>query len=82
MFSTQILMSDIKTKKGHLQEYGISDKEFEQKIQEAEEDIKNGNLYTLEEVIDMGLEVLKTKIPEMPIEEQQEAQQFINSWRI
>lgn len=68
-------------KKGYLEEYGISDEEFEQKMQEAEDDIKNGNLYTFEEVWNKGLEVLENKIPELSIEEQIEAREYINYWK-
>lgn len=66
---------------GYLTEYGISDEEFEQKMQEAEEDIKNGNLYSLEEVMNKGLEVLENIMSELSEKEQIEAKNYINYWR-
>lgn len=78
MINTKLLKRNATTEKVY---YVISNEDFEQKIQEAEEDIKNGNVYTLEEVMNVGLEVLQSRISELSLKEQIEAREFVNSWR-
>lgn len=82
MTNIQTITDNVETQESYLEECGISNEQFEQMIDEAEQDIKNGNLFSLEEVMGVGLEVLKNKMQELPAKEQIKAKEFLNSWRI
>lgn len=64
-----------------IKQYGVSKKQFNQMIEEAQDDVENGRLYTHTEVMNMGLELLKNRMSELSEKDQFEAKKFINKWR-
>ena len=63
--------------KNELSEYEIAKKQFEEILEEAEDDVRNGRLVTYEEVIKGELKLVESKIPELSEEEQIEAKKFL-----
>lgn len=64
-----------------LEQYGISNEDFDQMIKEAQGDIENGRLHSHNEIMNVGLEVLENRMLELSSKEQIEAKEFINTWR-
>lgn len=62
-------------------QYGVSKTQFNQMIEEAQDDVENGRLYTHAEVMNMGLELLENRILELSEEDRVEARMFIAKWR-
>lgn len=81
MVNTDVFKINIAKEKTNLRQYGISDTEFEEKIREAEQDIKNRNLFTLEEVMEGTLDALNNSITDLYSDDQIEVTNIINSWR-
>ncbi len=50
-------------------------------MKEAEEDIKNGNLYDLEEVMIMSVKVLEDAMPNLLEEDKFLAKRYIKEWK-
>lgn len=81
MVNTETLKVSIRKEKTNLKQHVISDREFEEKMREAEQDIKNGNLFTLEEVMEGALEALENGMTELSNEDKAEVRDIMNSWR-
>lgn len=71
----------LKQTKNFQNNFKISNKKFEQMMQEAQDDIENGALHTHNEVMNMGLELLENKMSELSKKDQFEARKFICKWR-
>ena len=82
MVNTDVFKINISKEKTNLRQYGISDIEFEEKIREAEQDIENGNLFTLEEVMEGTLDALSNSISVLSNDDRTEVANIINSWRL
>ena len=63
--------------KNELSEYEIAKKQFEEILEEAEDDVRNGRLVSYEEVIKGELKLVESKISELSKEEQIEAKKFL-----
>ena len=65
--------------KDELEEYAIARKQFEKMLEETESE--DEKVYTHEEIMNMGLEWMESKMSELSKEEQLETRKFINNWR-
>lgn len=64
-----------------VEQYGIAKTQFDKMMKEAQDDIENGNLYTHAEVMNVGLELLESRMSELSEKDQIEAKEFIYNWR-
>ncbi len=64
-----------------LEQYSIAKRQFEEMLEEAEEDVKNGRLLTQEEVTKGELKLIEGMLLEFSEEEQIEARKFLAKWR-
>lgn len=64
-----------------IEQCGVSKTQFNQMIEEAQDDVKNGRLYTHAEVMNMGLELLENRMSELSKEDKVKARMFIAKWR-
>lgn len=64
-----------------IEQCGVSETQFNQMIEEAQDDVKNGRLYTHAEVMNMGLELLENRMSELSKEDKVKARMFISKWR-
>ncbi len=64
-----------------LEQYSIAKRQFEEMLEEAEEDVKNGRLLTQEEVTKGELKLIEGMLLEFSEEEQIEARKFLAKWK-
>lgn len=76
-----ISVNTLKQTKNLQNSFQISNEEFDKMMQEAQGDIENGRLYSHNEIMNAGLEVLENRMLELSSKEQVEAKEFINTWR-
>ncbi len=65
----------------YIQVFGMTKEEFDEGIREAKEDIANGRVHSLEEMMLGGLEILEKRMPELSKKEQAKAKKFLNKWK-